>query len=70
MKRINKAIIYSSILLSSFSLCSCSRIIRFIKNKIDENKNKATYLIHNDDDKKEFIKNCNEVINKLKDRLN
>ena len=39
-------------------------------NKIDENKNKASYLISNTGDKTEFIKNCNKVINKLKDRLN
>ena len=39
-------------------------------NKIDENKNKASYLISNTGDKVEFIKNCNKVINKLKDRLN
>ena len=38
-------------------------------NKIDENKNKASYLISNSGNKTEFIKNCNKVINKLKDRL-
>ena len=38
-------------------------------NKIDENKNKATYLISNNGDKTQFIKECNKMINKLKDRL-
>ena len=38
-------------------------------NKIDENKNKATYLISNNGDKTQFIKECNKVINKLIDRL-
>ena len=38
-------------------------------NKIDENKNKATYLISNSGDKNQFIKDCNKIINKLKDRL-
>ena len=38
-------------------------------NKIDENKNKATYLIENDGDKNSYIKKCKEIINKLKDRL-
>ena len=38
-------------------------------NKIDENKNKATYLISNNGDKSQFIKECSKVINKLKDRL-
>ena len=39
-------------------------------NKIDENKNKASYLISNTGNKTEFIKECNKIINKLKDRLN
>ena len=38
-------------------------------NKIDENKNKATYLISNNGDKKAFVKECNNIINKLKCRL-
>ena len=38
-------------------------------NKIDENKNKATYLISNSGDKTQFIKECKNIINKLKCRL-
>ena len=39
-------------------------------NKIDENKNKATYLISNNSSKEDFIKQCEEVINKVISRLN
>ena len=39
-------------------------------NLIDQNKNKATYLVSNDGDKDELIKKSRDIINKLRDRLN
>ncbi len=38
-------------------------------NKIDENKNKALYLISNDGSISDLEKKCHQVINKLRDRL-
>ena len=38
-------------------------------NKIDENKNKASYLISNNSTKEEFINKCEKLINKLTSRL-
>lgn len=38
-------------------------------NKIDENKNKASYLISNDSTKEEFVNKCEKLINKLTSRL-
>ena len=38
-------------------------------NKIDENKNKATYLVSNNSSLNDLIKQSENVINKLKDRL-
>ena len=35
-------------------------------NKIDENKNKASYLISNNSSKEEFIRNVNKIITELK----
>ena len=37
------------------------------RNKIDETKNKASYLISNNGSKSEFIKNIHQVISELKD---
>ena len=39
-------------------------------NRIDENKNKATYLISNNSNKQTFIKEIKNIINKLEYRLN
>lgn len=39
-------------------------------NKIDENKNKASYLISNDSTKEEFVNKCEKLINKLTSLLN
>ena len=38
-------------------------------NKIDTNKYKATYLIDNNGDKKALAKECSNIFNKLRDRL-
>ena len=39
-------------------------------NKIDENKNKASYLISNNSTKEEFVNKCEKLINKLTSLLN
>ena len=38
-------------------------------NQIDQNKNKATYLVSNNSSKEEFVKKCDEIISTLINRL-